>query len=402
MPVVERKLPLRIDQRIGGIGDQQRLAAGDERLANRSREPRRKHDVRLLGRRGAIRPADRGVPEHAVRAGLDREQRRRRGAERRNDAEFHLVARQQAPAAVTRLEFERDNGDRVHGPGGQRNRCRLGSKRGHASVVREAPGEPCALRRLGGAREANRNVEALARANRRARRLRDDEPWALKVGQMFGERARAVLNVHEAVRLPLHVVELGDDIAGDRALPTQRLDLALERAILEVLRRADEAVEVAEDRREPGVAKARLDPVRVGAATVPVVPAFEPPRLAAVCLKDLARMGQPPHAELRADQRLVAAPLSIAMRREGPSRAGGEGARGRGESLVLVREAVVPMEVLDVGLEVIIAREARRVVDEQAVGDERLCRIERLDQPAPVVRIVVEIDSPSLIEERPD
>src|SRR6202044_4178130 len=130
--------------------------------------------------------------------------------------------------------------------------------------------------------------------------------------------------------LPLHVVELGDDIAGDRALPTQRLDRALERAILEVLRRPDEAVEVAEDRREPGVAKARLDPVRVGAAKVPVVPAFEPPRLAAVCLKDLARMGQPPHAELRADQRLPAAPLGIAMRGEGANGPGGGGGGGCG------------------------------------------------------------------------
>ena len=208
------------------------------------------------------------------------------------------------------------------GAGGQRDRRRLG--------VRAQPRRSCRAKRQaslapsGGSAAPASRTETSKRspartAVRGARAMTSHGP--LQVGQPLGEGARAVANVHEAVRLPLHVVELGDHIAGDRPLPAQRLDLALERAILELLRRVDEAVDVAEDRREPGVAKARLDPVRIGGAEVPVVPAFEPPRLAAVRLQDLARMGQPPDAELRADQRLVAAPLSIAMRRPGPGRA---------------------------------------------------------------------------------
>ena len=60
------------------------------------------------------------------------------------------------------------------------------------------------------------------------------------------------------------------------------------------------------------------------------------------------------------------------------------------------------MEVLDVGLEVVVARKAGGIVDKQAVGDQRLRPVEGLDQPAPVVRIVVEIDAPALVEQRPD
>ena len=211
-----------------------------------------------------------------------------------------------------------------------------------------------------------------------------------------------VLNVHEAVRFPLHVVEFGDDVAGYRLLPAQRLDLALERAILKLLRRADKAIEVAEYRRKLRIAKARLDPVRIGRSEVPIVPTLEPPGLASVRVQDFARMRQSPYAELRADQRLFAAPLCVAMRRERPGRAIREGARGRCEGIVLMGEAVIPMEVLDVGLEMIIARKTGGIVDKQTVGDKRLRPVEGLDQPAPVVRIVVEIDTPALVEQRPD
>ena len=379
------------------ISNALRPARSDARTGGR--EPRRQHDRRLLGRRGAVRPADRG--ERLPGGAVDREQRRRGAAKRRDDAEFKRVARQHASAAVARLELERDDGDRIDDPCDERNCRRLGSKRGRAALAGEAPIEPRALRQFVGACEPHRNIETLAGANRRAGRPRDDEPRPLKVGQPVGESARAVLNVQKAVRFPLSIVELGNDIAGDRPLPAQRLDLALERPILEVLRRADEAVEVAEDRLEPGVPKAGLDPMRVGAAQVPVVSAFEPPRFAAVRRQELARMRQSPDAELRADQRLIAAPLGVAMRREGPGRPGREGARRRRERLVLVGEAVIPVEILDVGLEVIIAREAGRIVDEQALGDERLHGVEGLDQPPPVVRIVVEIDPPPLVEERP-
>ena len=109
------------------------------------------------------------------------------------------------------------------------------------------------------------------------------------------------------------------------------------------------------------------------------MPALEPPRLASVRLQDLARVRQPPDAELRTNQRLIAAPLRVAVRREGPACPAREGARRRGEGLVLVRKAVIPMEFLDVGLEVTVAREEGGVVDQQAVADQRLRFIERLD-----------------------
>src|SRR5262249_12148113 len=150
------------------------------------------------------------------------------------------------------------------------------------------------------------NLKALAGANNRPRRLRDNQPRPLKFGQALGERARMIPNIHKAVRFPLYVVELGDDIAGDCRLPSQRLDLALEPAILKLLRRAHKAIDVTKYWRKLRVAKARLESMRIGGAEVPVVPALEPPGLASVRLQDLARMRKAPHAKFRTDQRLVA------------------------------------------------------------------------------------------------
>ena len=110
--------------------------------------------------------------------------------ERRDDAEFQRVARQDAPLAVARLEFERDDGDRLGGAGRERNRRRLGSKRGLAALIAEAPLELRALRRLGGAGEPHGNFKALACANGRARRLRDDQPRPLKIRPSRSANAR--------------------------------------------------------------------------------------------------------------------------------------------------------------------------------------------------------------------
>ena len=400
VPVVERQLPFRVDQRVGGIGDQQHPAAGDQRLADRSCEPRRERKLGVIGGRGAVWPADRR--ERVRSRAVDREQSGRVPGKRRDDAKLDRVARKNAPLPGARLELERNDGRRVGQAGRERDRRRLAPKRGFAALPGEPPVKPRALRRVGRACEPHGNLEALAGAKRRARRPRDHEPRPLQFGQALGESARAVANIHEAVQFPLRVVELGDDIAGNRPLPAQRLDLIFQPAILKLLRGADEAVEIAEDRREMSVAKARFDPVRISGAEVPVVTAFEPPRLASVPLQDLARMGQPPDAEFRADERLIAAPLSVAMRRKGPGRAAGEGARRFREGLVLMGKAVIPMEVLDLRLEMIVAREAGRIVDDEARGDEPLRLVEGLDQPAPVVRIVVEIDSPALVDQRPD
>jgi hypothetical protein len=192
----------------------------------------------------------------------------------------------------SRLKLERNDGDRVSGASGEHNLRRLGSQRGLTALVGEAPFQSGAFRRLDGACKPHGNFKALASSNSCTRRLRNDEPWLSKVGQPLGERAQLVLNVHEAVRFPLHVIEFGDDVTGNRPLPAQRLDLALEPAILKLLRCAHEAIKIAEDWRKLRVAKARLEPVRVSGAEVPVVAAFEPPRLASVRLQDLARMRQ--------------------------------------------------------------------------------------------------------------
>ena len=129
------------------------------------------------------------------------------------------------PLGVARLELERNDGDRFGRAGCQRYRRRLASKRGLAALIAETPHKSRARRRRGGAGQSHGNLEPLAGANCGARRLRDDKPRPLQFGQPPGEGARVVQNVHEAVQFPLDVVKLGDDIAGNRRLPAQCLDL---------------------------------------------------------------------------------------------------------------------------------------------------------------------------------
>jgi hypothetical protein len=184
--------------------------------------------------------------------------------------------------------------------------------------------------------------------------------------------------------------------------PAQGFNLVFQRAVLEFLRRVDEPVEIAEDRRQLRVAKASPNAVGIGGAAVPIVPALEPPGLAPVSLENIARMRQAPDAEFRADQRFAARLHGIAVGRPRPIRAGRELPRRLGERFVLRRKCIIPMKVLDIGLHVIVAGKTGRVVDDEAMGRHRLGEVEGLDQPVAIIRVVVEIDAPPLVEQRPD
>ena len=54
----------------------------------------------------------------------------RSAAERRDDAEFKRVARQEPAAAIAGLKLKRKDGDRVSGASGEHDRHRIGSQRG--------------------------------------------------------------------------------------------------------------------------------------------------------------------------------------------------------------------------------------------------------------------------------
>ena len=357
------------------------VARRQARAADRSTRPARWRSARPCGRRAALLApgSSGGSPRRRPRGPASR----RRSASRPPRARFQPLRRSET---ATASGLEAAARCRIRGccatTGGPRA-SRASSSSGTIVIASTAPAasvivigcDPiatsplCPAKRqaslepgggLCGSGEPRHGLEALAEPHGGARRARDNEPRLLQPGEPPGEGARAVEDVHEAVRLPLHVVEFGDHIAGDRLFPAQGFDLVFEGAVLQVLRRFDEAVEVAEHRRKSGVAEARFDPVRISGAAVPLVAALEPPGLAAVPGEDIARMGQSPDAELRAHQRFVAPLLRIAVRRPRKGRARCEGLRRRGEGFVLVREAVVPVKVLDVGLEVIVAREARR------------------------------------------
>ena len=198
------------------------------------------------------------------------------------------------------------------------------------------------------------------------------------------------------------VVEFGQHVAGDRTLPAQGLDLELERAILEFLRGFHETVDVPENRLQGSVTESRRDSVRISRAGVPVVAALEPPRLPAVRFHKIGRMRQAPYPEFRTDEGLVAVFLRVAVRRPRKRGAIRKGFRGGGEGGVLVWKAVVPVKVLDVGLQMIVARKAGRVVDDEAIRDETLGLVEKAYEPASIVRIVVQLDPPALVKEGPD
>ena len=119
-------------------------------------------------------------------------ERRRGPAQGRDDAKFDTVARQHAPVGVARLEFEIVDRDRLAGAADQSDRNRLGAERLDARLIREPPHKLRAFRNLAGAGEPNRNVNALADADRGARGACDDEPWLLQVRQTLREPARMV------------------------------------------------------------------------------------------------------------------------------------------------------------------------------------------------------------------
>ena len=182
VPVVERQVPFRVDQRIGGIGDEQNLAAGDERFADRGRQPRREQDLgvapRLAARFG--QPIAASALEAAPSMGNSDGAAPASGGTTQSSS---VLRERTRPLPSRASSLERNDGDRVTALGGERNRRRIGSKRGLAALIGETPHEPRALRRLGGAGEPHGNLEALAGANSGARRPRDDEPRPLQFGQ---------------------------------------------------------------------------------------------------------------------------------------------------------------------------------------------------------------------------
>ena len=119
------------------------------------------------------------------------------------------------------------------------------------------------------------------------------------------EHTRVAAHVEQAVRLPVAVVQFGDDVAGERRLPPHRLDLVFQGSELLPLRGVHEAAQIAENPVEAPVRETVLDAVGVHHALAPIVPGLEPPRLMPVLVAQVVRMGQAPIAEFGAHQRLV-------------------------------------------------------------------------------------------------
>ena len=172
----ERQVPVRVDQRVVGIGDEHHPAAGEQRLADRRREPRReqrspRHPA-LAARFG--QPMRRARSEAAV---VHREQRRRRARASGGTTQNSSVLRESsAPVRAARLEFERHDGDRD--PSAARDqRVRSSARRPSAASPlcrAESPREPRALGRRRPRRQAapeTSNVSPARSAVRGARAM---------------------------------------------------------------------------------------------------------------------------------------------------------------------------------------------------------------------------------------
>src|SRR6185437_15277100 len=214
------------------------------------------------------------------------------------------------------------------------------------------------------------------------------------------EDARIAPHVEEAVRLPVAVGELGDDVAGDLRSPAHRLDLEFESAVLLPLRRLDEAVEATEDAVEAAGAKAVLDAVRVHNSVAPIVAGLEPPRLASGCVPQPGGVGQAPIAEFRADDGLVGAAPGIAMRAVRPIGAGGEAVDEAFPGAAMIGDGGVVVEVLKVRFDVEVRR-AGRVVDDEPRRIERLQPMIGSAEPGTVLGIMGEVGAPILVDDGP-
>ena len=114
------------------------------------------------------------------------------------------------------------------------------------------------------------------------------------------KNARVRAHVEKAVRLPVTIGQLGDDVAGDLRLPAHGLDLVFQRPKLLPLRRFDEAFERPEYAIETPVLKSVANAMRIHDAFAPVVARLEPPGFGAGRVSQFLRVGQPPIAKFRA------------------------------------------------------------------------------------------------------
>src|SRR5206468_5900632 len=119
----------------------------------------------------------------------------------------------------------------------------------------------------------------------------------------------AAPDVEEAVRLPVQVRELRDDVADEGGVLTHLFDLMFQREVLLPLRGDGELVVAPEDLVQVEALEAALDAVGDG----DVHAGAEPDRLLAVLREEVFEGREPPVPELRAHERLFAAWLRVAV-----------------------------------------------------------------------------------------
>ena len=165
------------------------LAPGDERFADRGRQPRRERESSASSAVAARfgQPIAASTPEAAPSMGNREGAAPTSGGTTQSSSALRdrtrpLPSRASSSSGTMAIASA--------APAESAIVVGLGPKRGLADLIGEAPLQPRAFGRLGGAGEPHGNFKALAGANGRARRLRDDEPRPLKFGQAL-RRKRA-------------------------------------------------------------------------------------------------------------------------------------------------------------------------------------------------------------------
>ena len=186
------------------------------------------------------------------------------------------AARPRPCPGTRKLDRGRDRAPSGASRRGRAMSCLSSSPRRTSTAVR--PRSPA-----GAVREGELEPRRLAGPVGQPLPLRHDHRVGVDDVEQLVEHARIAAHVEKAVRLPMAVVQLGDDVAGERAAsgasPRSRYLRARNCCHCAAI---DEAAQIAEDAVEAPVREAVLDAVGVHDALAPIVAGLEPPGLLAL------------------------------------------------------------------------------------------------------------------------
>src|ERR1043165_9153615 len=190
-------------------------------------------------------------------------------------------------------------------------------------------------------RNLSLHLDTLAAQIISLRQARDDDIWFLYLRQLLRIDLRLAPHVHQAVRFPVNVSKLRDDVTLNRSVAAHLFNLMLERDELMPLGFSGQLVVVAEKTIEAKLFEA-VEEARGSGYFASGEVALEPPG------QTFRQDGQAPVAELRDNQRLLPGALGATVLCESPLRSRRKISDPSVPLLVMIGDGEVLMKIVNV------------------------------------------------------